>query len=208
MQASFLYKLKSFCIFAVVYFVFYVYPNFFGEHAVELPLWAIDRAVPFLPWTFIFYTSDYLLIFIAILMISELSRFQAYARMCFWVLIISGLFFFFYPTTYPRPSYPTDENWLVSLVMGLVGAADTPRNCFPSMHVALTAVATLGVRYKGPRVFSLFCLWSLAIFVSTLTTKQHYFADILGGVGVVALSAFLDRLLFQNGAWRSYLKTS
>lgn len=208
MRVPFLYKLKMFVIFAAAYLLCYVYPNFFGASAVELPLWGIDRAIPFVPWTFIFYTSDYILILIAILTIHDMDRFNSYARMCFYVIFMAGIVFYFFPTTYPRPEYPPVDNWLVAAAMGLVGAADTPRNCFPSMHVALTSAATWGMRYKGRGVFTVFVIWSVAIFVSTLTTKQHYFVDILGGLAVFSLAGVLDWLFFQKGLLRTRLKLS
>ncbi|MEZ4751819.1 MAG: phosphatase PAP2 family protein [Bdellovibrionota bacterium] len=37
-------------------------------------------------------------------------------------------------------------------------------------------------------------IWALAIFASTLTTKQHYFYDILGGLVVAACVGALEYL--------------
>jgi membrane-associated phospholipid phosphatase len=197
-----------FCIFTVAYFICYVYPNFSSRPAVELPLWWIDRVVPFLPATFIAYTSDYVLILIAILIIDRMDQFLIYARMCFITIFIAGIVYYIFPTTYPRPIYPEVSELWIKLPMALVGAADTPKNCFPSMHVALTTVATWNLRYKGPSLFGLFVVWTGIVYVSTLTTKQHYFADILGGLVVVVMAAFLEWFLFEKGVLRTYLKPS
>jgi membrane-associated phospholipid phosphatase len=77
--------------------------------------------------------------------------------------------------------------------MDFVYIADTPNNCFPSMHVALTSVSTWSLRGYAPRYFKLFMLWTLAIILSTLTTKQHYFVDILGGLGVLVVVVALEK---------------
>jgi membrane-associated phospholipid phosphatase len=44
----------------------------------------------------------------------------------------------------------------------------------------------------------LFWLWTLTIYVSTLTTKQHYFLDILGGLAVMLIIASLEWALFER----------
>jgi membrane-associated phospholipid phosphatase len=208
MLASPSYKLRLFFLFMASYAIFYVYPNFYVSGAVKLPLWPIDHAIPFIPWTFLIYTSDYFLFLVPIISIKELDRFNRMSRMLFATLFISGAFFIFMPTEYPRPVYPQVENWLVNFWMNVVGNADTPRNCFPSMHVALTGIATWNLRYKGPKVFALFCFWSLLIFLSTLTTKQHYFSDVLGGIGVIVIVVVLDWLLFTKRVMRDVFAKS
>lgn len=200
-RATAKYKGYLFILFAFVYTLFYIFPNFHPlTEPVLLPLLAIDRAVPFLPWTFIIYTSDYVMIFFSICLIKSVEEFNSFSRMMFCVLFISGLVFIFYPTTYPRPIYPNDENPYIQLLMWLVGTADTPNNCFPSMHVGLTAVSAWVMRKTGKFLSPLFALWAFAIFVSTLTTKQHYFVDILGGLAVCTTVVILEYFLQH---WRS-----
>jgi len=182
------------------YWVLYVIPNFFSSApAHQLPLLWIDQAVPFIPWTFLIYTSDYLLFLITILWLSEKERFLSFSRMMFGVLFLCGLFFYGFPTIYPRPDYALfAADSLAEAAMRFIAVADSPRNCFPSMHVGLTAVATWSLRRRGPWTFSLFGLWSLAIFVSTLTTKQHYFIDIIGGFVVMLFVATLEYYFYQR----------
>lgn len=193
------YKLFMLGLFSLSYLVFYIYPNFHPSfHPFYLPLLEIDYAVPFLPWTFIVYLSDYLLIATVIAMISEKARFKSFSRACFFTLIMCGTFFLFFPTRYPRPEYPAVENAIVAFFMGLVGNYDTPNNCFPSMHVAITGSAAWCLRHRGPKIFIPYSLWAIAIFATTMTTKQHYFVDILGGVAVTATVALIEWAFFQK----------
>ena len=124
----------------------------------------------------------------------DIGSYNQFARTCFVTLIACGLFFLFYPTSYPRPDYPITDNFLVNLVMSAIQAADTPNNCFPSLHVALSAVGAISLRNFSPKVRVLFWTWALLIFVSTLTTKQHYVLDVVAGISVALFVAFLDRL--------------
>ncbi len=196
---SLFYKLMTFLVFMSAYGVLYVIPNFFSDQpAGELPLLWIDKVVPLVPWTFLIYTSDYLVFLITILWLTEKEDFLSFTRMMFGVLGVCGLFFYSYPTIYPRPDYASfAPGGVIGAAMEFIAVADSPRNCFPSMHVGLTAVATWSLRKKGPKILGLFGLWSLAIFASTLTTKQHYFLDIIGGLAVMILIAFVEHRLIS-----------
>jgi len=187
-------KLAIFAVYAPTYCLFYLFPNFYSGFSPSLlPLWGIDLAMPFLPWTFVVYLSDYILALSAIVLINDRARFYSYARVSFLTLFFCGSFFLFFPTTYPRPVYPEVANPLVAFLMSLVGSYDTPNNCFPSMHVAITAGTVYCLRYLSRKLVITYSIWAIFIFISTLTTKQHYFVDILGGLAVAGLVAFLER---------------
>lgn len=191
---TFAEKFKVFLIFAVAYVIFYIFPNFYATwQPALLPLSWLDKSVPFLPWTFLIYTSDYLLIASTILIISERKSFNSFGRMMFLALLICGLFFLFFPTTYPRPPYPLVDHFLIQAAMDLVYVADTPNNCFPSMHVALTTISAWSLRKRAGWLACSYALWTIAVIVSTMTTKQHYFVDILGGLSVVAVVVMLEQ---------------
>lgn len=190
------YKIFLFAVYAVAYSILYLLPNLRPPIAPSmLPLSALDHWVPFLPWTFAIYVSDYIMILSVILLITQVDEFNSFARQVFGVLLFCGVIFLFFPTTYPRPVYPEVANPLVSFAMNLVGTFDTPNNCFPSHHVAVTSIGAWCVRNR-PRLLKLYSFWAVAIFLSTLTTKQHYAVDILGGLGVAAVVVILEHRLF------------
>jgi membrane-associated phospholipid phosphatase len=184
------YKLSLIVIFLLAFGGLYMYPNAFPVFPLHyLPQLSLERAIPLLPWTFVIYTSDYVLILLVILVLQQKEQVESFARMAFGVLGCCGLFFWLLPTTYPRPVYPPVDNWLIATLMQFILTTDQPHNCFPSMHVALTGVSAWAMRPFGRTVHALFWLWTLAIIVSTLTTKQHYFLDILGGLAVMVMIA-------------------
>lgn len=193
------YKFRGFVLFMALYGVFYVVPNFFSQApAHQLPMLWIDQNTPFLPWTFIFYTSDYFVFVSTIILHKTKETFDAFVRMMIMTLVICGFFFHFYPTIYPRPEYLPQANFFIQFLMDIIANFDSPRNCFPSMHVALTGVATWSLRYKGPKTVALFSFWSLLVYVSTLTTKQHYFMDVMGGLCVLGIVTFANWLVFER----------
>lgn len=197
------FKLFLFFVFMIGYAFFYIFPNLFPSSTPSfLPFLAVDHAVAFLPWTFVVYVSHYFLVLSAVLLVSDPEEFGSFARTCFLILIICGTFFLVFPTSYPRPQYPAAENFVIAFVMAVVGNLDTPNNCFPSLHVALAAGVTWCMRLRGRNTFLFYAAWSLAVFASTLTTKQHYFVDILGGVGVAGFVGFFEWAFFQRNVFR------
>jgi len=196
------YKFFLLMLFAAAYGICYVIPNFWPPFPpVQLPRLPIDYWVPFLPWTFTIYLSDYLLAFFVILLLRDIPSFNSYTRMMFTQLFLCGMFFFFFPTTYPRPVYPDHPSAFIRFLLNLVAVADTPNNCFPSMHVSITGISTWAIRHLDPRLYFAFWIWSIGIFISTLTTKQHYFVDILGGLGIVLTVALFEHFCFRRGTY-------
>jgi membrane-associated phospholipid phosphatase len=152
-----------------------------------LPLTDLDRAVPMLPWTLLIYLSDYFFILLVLLSLKKAEHFSsAFYRMILGILL-SFVIFLFYPTVYPRPLLPADPLWGETFLY--LHFLDQPTNCFPSLHVSMTLIAAASMRSWSRRGKALGWIWGLAICLSTLTTKQHYAWDVLGGVAV-AWAAF------------------
>ena len=78
-------------------------------------------------------------------------------------------------------------------VLGIIYAADGGErafNLFPSYHCLISAYCYLGVRKRleisqGYRIGSL--VMTVLICLSAVLTKQHYFIDVAGGVGIALL---------------------
>lgn len=158
------------------------------HHNWEAP-W--DLAVPFLPWTVLIYLGSYAFWVANVILSVRFDRERAYRFLCadFLSKLFSLLFFLCLPTTNTRPAIAGSGIWELS--MKLVYALDTPDNLFPSLHCVLSWMCWLGVRDekripKWYRVFSL--VFTLMIFASTLTTKQHILIDVLAGWFIAQLS--------------------
>ena len=161
-----------------------------------LPLTAIDRATPFLPWTGWIYVTVFPFPLLAVRIVREergiraiLTAFIAAATICFAVFLA-------YPTVYPRPPFagagPLD--WPLMLIQRL----DLATNCWPSMHVTSAFLTAFYVRQYRPRLGAFLVFWAAFISASTLTTKQHYFWDVAAGTAL-ALAAYTGlRLYFES----------
>lgn len=108
--------------------------------------------------------------------------------------IIGFLFFVFLPTYMDRNAEGLMEQALqpgfFNGLLATIYAADGSNlafNLFPSYHCLISLYCYLGVRKqpeisKGFRAYSL--IMAMLICFSTVFTKQHYFIDIVGGLGI------------------------
>ena len=81
-----------------------------------------------------------------------------------------------------RPSIPEQGFW--NQMLALLYQMDAADNLFPSIHCLNSWFCYIAVRGRReiPRWYQRFSFWAaLAVFVSTLTTKQHVIADVIGG---------------------------
>ncbi|MFZ5478143.1 MAG: phosphatase PAP2 family protein [Myxococcota bacterium] len=144
----------------------------------------LDAAIPLLPWTILVYVSFYAVALLAIPLLSP-ARFLRTLQSACITGPVAWLFFWFAPAHYPRP--PLETSSAFAPVFEWLYAMDAPGNTFPSLHVASCTLLGLGLSERPERAF--WVAWTVAVSVSTLTTKQHYVADVVGGV------------LLAHGAW-------
>jgi membrane-associated phospholipid phosphatase len=160
--------------------------------ATPLPLWAVDRFIPFMGWTVWIYHTQFFFLLIGVW---ALKTEAAISRMFYSMGLASALsfcVFFFFPTVLPRP--PVEMGGLTAQAFQLLYSMDTDSNCFPSLHVALACLAALGVAEERSRFAAYAITWAGLICLSTMTTKQHYFADVIAGVCV----AFVCRAIAKR----------
>lgn len=139
----------------------------------------LDAAIPFLPGTIFVYLSMYLLFGVAAYQI-EGARFLRGVTALLVVCLIGCTFFLLMPAHYPRPDPATIENGLLRWAFEQMFAVDPPGNTFPSLHVGTTTTAT--IMLWSTRARWVFVFWAILICISTMTVKQHFFADVVGGV--------------------------
>lgn len=155
------------------------------REASTLPLSRLDRAAPFVPSAMLVYVSHFVFLPACLLLIRGERAFSRTVGAVLAGSALSNVFFALHPTTLPRP--PAPDGWTAPL-FALIAAVDRPVNCFPSQHVGLALVAAWGLRKDGHPWASRALAWSGAIALSTVFVKQHYAADVLGGLALAALS--------------------
>lgn len=160
---------------------------------LSLPL---DGQIPFLPWTVSIYLICFLFWAVNYILCARREKALAYRFLSadFFAKIVCGVCFLLLPTTNTRPAVEEQTIW--GFWMRLVYRLDAPVNLFPSIHCLSSWFCYIGVRGqrdvpKWYRCFS--CLMALAVFVSTLTTRQHVLVDVFSGVLLAEFSYWFVR---------------
>jgi membrane-associated phospholipid phosphatase len=104
------------------------------------------------------------------------------------IVLVSSIVYVLWPTAIVRPAITAEWHfggWLLKLVH----ETDTNGNCFPSEHVSISAFCAYALGRLRPRLRWLWWLWAAAIVLSTVFTRQHYVADVIGCLLVAGLAA-------------------
>ena len=144
-----------------------------------------DRLIPVVP----FFTSIYFLAFpfwaAGYILSVRISRDQAMTLLCgdFLSKGVCLVFFLLFPTTNTRPEIAGRGIWEALLLW--LYQTDSPDNLFPSIHCLVSWLCFAGIRRQPTiplpcQAATLFM--ALLVFLSTLFTRQHVIADVLGAI--------------------------
>jgi len=79
--------------------------------------------------------------------------------------------------------------------LAIKGIDSTQRNCFPSLHVALSTIALLMVGKLRRGEKAVFAALVLILWFSTLYLRYHYFIDLLAGWSLAIFSVWASKRL-------------
>jgi membrane-associated phospholipid phosphatase len=153
----------------------------------------LDLRIPFWPESGLLYFAVFPLLLLTYIAISDLTRATRFLYACLLAQTIGMTVFLLWPVQYPRALFPlpSSASALGAALVNYCRSADAPVNCLPSLHVS-TIVLCVGA-LKGSRFFIPSILLGVPLAASTLSFKQHYFADVIAGLllGVFACAIFL-----------------
>ncbi len=164
--------------------------RFYFFQPQELPLLWPDKMIPLWADSVWIYISIYVMYGLTYFMMKDLLNLSKYLYASLFQVIISIGVFIMWPTTYPRHLYPlpTELNMATDFIFSLIRNLDTPASCCPSLHVSTAFLTSFVFLEEQKEKFPYFFIWAVIISFSTLSTKQHYFWDVLGGFVVALLS--------------------
>ena len=184
---------KKWLVAAAGYVAFCVLYLLTGNYYLRTPMMLtplmIDEKTPFLAWTVWIYNSQFFFLAISIYLMRKPKNLSRTLYAMALVSLFSFCIFAIFPTTLPR-NYVTGTGLTAKAFQSLY-MIDSSSNCFPSLHVALAWLAALGVWQERRSFGVVICLWAILITISTMTTKQHYFIDVLAGLFLATLFRML-----------------
>ncbi|CAA6677535.1 MULTISPECIES: phosphatase PAP2 family protein [unclassified Lentimonas] len=191
------------------FFIAYFYVQQQPLFAVyEMPLFAPDHWAPLLPWSAWIYFSLWVYICLPTSMMCRPNELGYYLMGACLLSVVGLSVFYFLPTAVPN----WEIDWSAYPTLQFLKESDAAGNACPSLHVAFALYAGLWIG----RLFSflkirgvwhlLNWLWCLSIVISTMTTKQHVFADVLCGglLGVVVF--WLNNQIARKAKFAAFRK--
>lgn len=164
-----------------------------GHSASTLPELDLDDRIPFIPEFVFIYLSIYPLFLLPFFYIRNAAFFRVFSWAYITVMVVCYATYLTYPVAMMRPSL--EESSFSTWALRIVYNTDKPVNCFPSMHVAMSLLASLTIM-EVHRVRGLLALLlTLFIAISTLFIKQHYVMDVVAGM---MLTLFVYMLYFRQ----------
>lgn len=188
-------------IFFGAYFYLLNYPA--SEITIMPTIW-LDRVIGFAPNALPLYLSLWIYVSLPPALLATRQALYRYALAMAATCLVGLLFFYFWPTAVPVANidwtrYP-DVHFLKNI--------DAAGNAFPSLHVATAVFSGIWLhfllrRFGAPRwIRVLNALWGVGIMYSTIATRQHVAVDVLGGLALGGVAAYISlRTSFKQRGW-------
>jgi membrane-associated phospholipid phosphatase len=153
---------------------------------LETPL---DRALPVVPIFAIPYVSliPYIGVSLIVFLFCRVRVYRSAALTMIIVWFISYAFYFFLQSYIARPAITGTDPF--SGIIRTIYASDRPYNDFPSLHTSLSTIIAIHWWRFDRRIGIPAAIWTALIVASTVLVKQHYLADLAGGLALAAVTS-------------------
>lgn len=160
--------------------------------SVDLLRTRLDDVIPFWPRTAWLYLPVYFLIFVVAVVGFRTRRHFDRALVAFACNVVIGAAgHLLIAAEYPRPVLRPPFSGPSELFLAWVQSVDPPGNVFPSLHVAHSSALALILHHENRRLGRVVICLALVLALSTLTTKQHFIADVISGFFMAGLARWL-----------------
>jgi membrane-associated phospholipid phosphatase len=151
----------------------------------------VDRALPVVPVFAIPYVSliPYIGVSLIVFLFFRVRVYRSAAITMIIVWFISYAFYFFLQSYIARPQITGTDPF--SGMIRSIYASDRPYNDFPSLHTSLSTIIAIHCWRLDRRIGVPAAMWTALIVASTVLVKQHYLADVAGGLVLAVVTSFL-----------------
>ena len=150
----------------------------------------LDQALPVVPIFAIPYVS--LIPYIGVSLLAFLFvRARVYRSAAITMIIVwfvSYAFYFVLQSYIDRPHITGTDPF--SAMIRNVYASDQPYNDFPSLHTSLSTIIAIHWWRLDRRAGIPAAIWTALIVASTVLVKQHYLADVAGGLVLASCTSW------------------
>lgn len=159
-----------------------------------MPIIFLDELIGFQPGALPLYISLWVYVSLPPALLATRRELYQYAIAMAGTCLIGLTVFYFWPTIIPVPNI----DWTQYPTVEFLKNIDAAGNAFPSLHVATAVFSGMWLHHLLPRfnaplwILILNAMWCTGILYSTLATRQHVAVDVLGGLVLGGMVAYLS----------------
>lgn len=158
-----------------------------------MPVTFLDRLIGFQPLALPLYVSLWVYVSLPPVLLPTRRELYFYGVAIAIPCLIGLIVFYFWPTAVPAANI----DWARYPEMSFLKDMDASGNACPSLHVTTAVFSGVWLhhllrRFDAPRSILVFnVLWGAGIVYSTLATRQHVAVDVLAGIVLGSLAAYM-----------------
>lgn len=181
-------QIYAFLLCTVVFMTVYNFAAWYTSKAEKVPSFVFDfeKYIPFLPWSIIPYMTSGIFFCSVFFMCKEREQLTVLTKRMLFTTVTAGVCFIAFPLQFSLAK-PGTNGSILDYSFQFLKIFDSPFNQSPSLHISYAFIFwTVFRRLKKFRTFLM--VWLIVLGISTLTTYQHHFMDILSGTVLAHIS--------------------
>ncbi|MFJ5485279.1 phosphatase PAP2 family protein [Pectobacterium actinidiae] len=168
--------------------VYQLSAQFQGQGTV-LPTSLVDEWISFSASAIWLYLSFFIIVPLSYLS-CPMARLAGLRQATQLTAVMAGVVYLIFPTTMVYPQVVGDD--LSTRALQLLLRIDSPQNCLPSLHMALTVLAVWAMSDGQQKVKTgFYLLWGVAIAFSILQLRRHLFIDLVTGAMLAGITGWV-----------------
>jgi membrane-associated phospholipid phosphatase len=162
--------------------------------ATVMPITLLDRLIGFQPLALPMYLSLWVYVSLPPALLATRRELYGYGLAMAGTCLAGLIVFYFWPTLVPA----TNIDWALYPEVDFLKNIDASGNACPSLHVATAVFSGIWLhhllrRFGAPLWIIIFnWVWCIGIVYSALATRQHVAVDVLAGLALAVLAAYLS----------------
>ena len=159
-----------------------------------MPITLLDRLIGFQPLALPMYLSLWVYVSLPPALLATRRELYGYGLAMAGTCLAGLIVFYFWPTVVPA----ADIDWAQYPDVAFLKSMDASGNACPSLHVATAVFSGIWLhhllrRFGAPLwILILNWMWCIGIVYSALATRQHVAVDMLAGLALGVLAAYLS----------------
>ncbi|MBU1689820.1 MAG: phosphatase PAP2 family protein [Gammaproteobacteria bacterium] len=159
-----------------------------------MPFTLLDRVIGFQPLALPMYLSLWVYVSLPPALLATRRELYGYGLAMAGTCLVGLIVFYFWPTVVPAAHI----DWAQYPEVDFLKNIDASGNACPSLHVATAVFSGIWLqhllrRFNAPLWMLIFnSIWCIGIVYSTIATRQHVAMDVLAGLVLGGLGAYLS----------------